>query len=77
MDTEKLINEFINNHSESEVLNYCTSELVSKHNLIMRELCSKNYEKAAGAIGESVFPLAILAALNSKKNGKTKTVNVA
>ena len=77
MNTEKLIKEFIDNHSEAEVLAYCTSELVSKHNLIMRELCNKNYEKAAGAMGETTMALAILAALNSRKNGGGKTVNVA
>lgn len=43
----------------------------------MRELCNKNYEKAAGAMGETTMALAILAALNSRKNGGGKTVNVA
>ena len=77
MDTETLIKEFINNHSEAEVLDYCTSVLVSRHNVMMRELCAKNYEKAAGAMGETTLPLAILAALNAKKSGKKKEVAVA
>lgn len=78
MNTEDIIKEFVSNHSEEEILAYCSSELISKHNLIIRELCNKNYEKAAGAAGESTFPLAVLAALNTKKNkGNKKDVVVA
>lgn len=77
MDTESIIKELIENHSENDVLAYCTSELVSKHNLVTRALGSKNYEKAAGVIGESSFALGVLAALNAKQNGKKKDITVA
>jgi hypothetical protein len=77
MNTEKIIKEIIDNHSEAEVLAYCTSELVSKHNMVTRALGSKDYEKAAGVMGESTFALAILAALSESKSGNKKSVTVA
>lgn len=77
MNTEKLIQEFVENHSEAEVLAYCTSELVSKYNNVTRALGTKNYEKAAGVMGEAGLTLAILVALNNKKNGNKKDIAVA
>jgi hypothetical protein len=45
--------------------------------MVTRALGSKNYEKAAGVIGESSFALGVLAALNAKRNGKKKDIAVA
>lgn len=77
MDTKSIAKEYVANHSEEEVLAYCTSELVARRNLIMRELCAKNYEKAAGVGGEASLALALLEALNEKKNGTKKNISVA
>ena len=77
MNTEKIIKEIVENHSEADVLAYCTSELVSKHNMVTRALGTKDYERAAGVMGESTFVLAILAALSEKKSGNKKSVTVA
>ena len=77
MNTETLIKELLENHSEADVLAYCTSELVSKYNNVTRALGTKNYEKAAGIMGESMFALAVLVALNNKKSGNKKDIAVA
>lgn len=77
MNTNSIAKEYVANHSEEEVLAYCTSELVNRRTLALRELSAKNYEKAAGILAEATLALALLEALNEKKNGTKKSVAVA
>lgn len=77
MNTKSIAKEYVANHSEEEVLAYCTSELINRCILAQKELTAKNYEKAAAIIGETSLALALLGALNEKKSGATKTVSVA
>jgi hypothetical protein len=77
MNTNTIAKEYVDSHSEEVVLAYCTSELVNRRTLALRELSAKNYEKAAGILAEATLALALLEALNEKKNGTKKSVTVA
>lgn len=77
MNAKSIAKEYVANHSEEEVLAYCTSELTNRCILTQKELSAKNYERAAAILGEASLALALLGALNEQKNGSKKNISVA